>query len=46
MPFTRAIVEDSGDAIAFDLGERVEAGSLFEILPDQAVGVLVGAPLP
>jgi hypothetical protein len=39
-------VELPGDGIEFGLSESREVGAFGKILPEQAVGVLVDAPLP
>jgi hypothetical protein len=46
MSFPRSGVEDPGDPVTLPLGQRVEVCALPEILPDQPIGVLVGAALP
>src|SRR5688572_4856159 len=46
MSFPWSGVESSGDGIAATLGEARHVGVLGQVLPDQAVGVLVGAALP
>ena len=43
---TRAGIKLPGDCIKLDLSETGEVCSLGEILPEQAVGVLVDAALP
>ena len=42
----RSIVELCHDLLPFGLSDRVEATGLREVLPDQAIGVLVAAALP
>ena len=42
----RPVVQLVGDPIALPLGERMHGGSFGQILPDESVGVLVGAARP
>src|SRR4051794_5125797 len=46
MPLARALIETLFDGIAAGLGERGEGRAFGEVLPYQAVGVLIGAPFP
>jgi len=41
-----SVVEFVRDGVEFGFGDRAEVGALGEVLPQQAVGVLVGAALP
>src|SRR5665811_1685365 len=43
---SRASVELGGDGVEVRLGQAREVGTLGQVLAEQAVGVLVGAPLP
>jgi hypothetical protein len=45
-PFTRPVVELCREAVAVVLRQVFHAVALGEILPDQAVGVFVGAAFP
>src|SRR5215204_6977921 len=42
----RALVELVGDGVELGLGHRREVEALREVLPEEAVGVLVGPALP
>lgn len=46
MAFPRAVVELASDGITGLLGQIVEAHSFGQILPDQAVGILIRAAFP
>ena len=46
MAFPRSGVEFVGDVVALLLSESSHAGSLGQVLPNQAVGVFVGAAFP
>ena len=46
MPLAGSVVEFSGDVITLRLSEMLHASSLWYVLPQQAVEVLVGASLP